>query len=110
MVSAFLFEMAATFIFVMVILRATATDGAGAVAGLAIGLTLVAIHLAGIAVSGSSVNPARSLGPALFAGGTALSQLWLYIVAPCIGAAAAGLVLRTYTFKTEQSAVAVQPA
>lgn len=110
MVSAFLFEMAATFIFVMVILRATAADGASAVAGLAIGLTLVAIHLAGIAVSGSSVNPARSLGPALFAGGTALSQLWLYIVAPCVGAAAAGFVLRTDTFKTEQSAVAVQPA
>jgi aquaporin Z len=77
-------------------------------AGLAIGLTLVAIHLAGIAVSGSSVNPARSLGPALFAGGAALSQLWLYIVAPCIGAAAAGFLLRTDTFKTGQHAV--QPA
>ncbi|TIS46138.1 aquaporin, partial [Mesorhizobium sp.] len=50
--------------------------------------------LAGIAVSGSSVNPARSLGPALFAGGTALSQLWLYILAPCLGAAAAGLAQR----------------
>jgi aquaporin Z len=108
MVSAFLFELAATFIFVMVILRATAADGAGALAGLAIGLTLVAVHLAGIAVSGSSVNPARSLGPALFAGGAALSQLWLYIVAPCIGAAAAGFVLRTDTFKTVQPSV--QPA
>lgn len=92
--SAFLFEAIATFVFVLVILRATADGGAGALAGLAIGLTLVAIHLAGIAVSGSSVNPARSLGPALFAGGTALSQLWLYIVAPCLGAAAAGLALR----------------
>jgi aquaporin Z len=92
--SAFLFEAVATFLFLVVILRATAEGGAGPLAGLAIGLTLVMIHLAGIAVSGSSVNPARSLGPALFAGGTALSQLWLYIVAPCIGAAAAGLALR----------------
>jgi len=92
--SAFLFEAVATFLFLVVILRATAEGGAGPLAGLAIGLTLVMIHLAGIAVSGSSVNPARSLGPALFAGGTALSQLWLYIVAPCLGAAAAGLALR----------------
>ncbi|MDX8502396.1 MIP family channel protein [Mesorhizobium sp. VK4C] len=92
--SAFLFEAVATFLFLLVILRATAEGGAGPLAGLAIGLTLIMIHLAGIAVSGSSVNPARSLGPALFAGGTALSQLWLYIVAPCLGAAAAGLALR----------------
>lgn len=94
-VSAFLFELVATFLFVTVILNATAQGGAGAVAGLAIGLTLVAIHLAGIAVSGASVNPARSLGPALFAGGTAISQLWLYVVAPCLGAAAAGVLLRS---------------
>jgi aquaporin Z len=57
------------------------------VVGLAIGLTLVMIHLAGITVSGSSVNSARSLGPALFAGLQALSQVWLYFVAPCLGAA-----------------------
>lgn len=92
--SAFLFEVVATFLFLVVILRATAEGGAGPLAGLAIGLTLVVIHLAGIAVSGSSVNPARSLGPALFAGGTAMSQLWLYIVAPCLGAVAAGFALR----------------
>jgi aquaporin Z len=94
MPSAFLFEAVATFLFLVVILRATSQDGAGAMGGLAIGLTLVAIHLAGIAVSGASVNPARSLGPALFAGGTAMSQLWLYIVAPCLGAMAAGFLLR----------------
>lgn len=93
-VSAFLFELVATFLFVTVILNATAQGGAGPVAGLAIGLTLVAIHLAGIVVSGASVNPARSLGPALFAGGTAMAQLWLYIIAPCLGAAAAGLLSR----------------
>jgi aquaporin Z len=106
--SAFLFEAIATFLFLLVILRATAEGGAGPLAGLAIGLTLVMIHLAGIAVSGSSVNPARSLGPALFAGGTALSQLWLYIVAPCLGAAAAGLALRSGVIGVAETAA--QPA
>jgi aquaporin Z len=104
MLSAFLFELVATFIFLIVILRATATDGAGVLAGLAIGLTLVAIHLAGITVSGASVNPARSLGPALFAGGSALSQLWLYVLAPCMGAAAAGILWRSGTFKIIEAA------
>jgi aquaporin Z len=103
--SAFLFEAIATFLFLIVILRATDRGGAGPLAGLAIGLTLVAIHLAGIAVSGSSVNPARSLGPALFAGGTALSQLWLYIIAPCLGAAAAGLALRSGVIGVAETAV-----
>lgn len=93
--SAFLFELLATFLFVTVILNTTSPAGAGPLAGLVIGLTLVAIHLAGIAVSGASVNPARSLGPALLAGGAALSQLWLYIVAPCVGAAAAGFLARS---------------
>jgi aquaporin Z len=91
-VSAFLFEAAATFLFLTVILGATQNGANAAYAGLVIGLTLVAIHLAGIAVSGSSVNPARSLGPALFAGPQALSQVWLYFVAPCLGATMAGLV------------------
>ncbi|MBP2236212.1 aquaporin Z [Sinorhizobium kostiense] len=90
--SAFLFEFVATFLFVTVVLSSTAEGGAGALAGLAIGLTLVAIHLAGITVSGSSVNPARSLGPALFAGEAAVDQLWLYILAPMLGGAAAGLL------------------
>lgn len=89
---AFLFEAVATFLFVTVILGATASNGAGALAGLAIGLTLVLIHLAGISVSGSSVNPARSLAPALFVGGDALAQVWLYILAPLLGGAVAGLV------------------
>ncbi|BCH22723.1 aquaporin [Mesorhizobium sp. L-8-10] len=104
-VSAFLFELVATFLFVTVILNATAQGGAGAIAGLAIGLTLVVIHLAGIAVSGASVNPARSLAPALFAGGTAISQLWLYIVAPCLGAAAAGVLLRNQAATLRDGAV-----
>lgn len=108
--SAFLFELLATFLFVTVILNATAPTGAGALAGLVIGLTLVAIHLAGIAVSGASVNPARSLGPALFAGGTALSQLWLYIVAPCLGAAVAGLLARSQASAPALSGTAVGSA
>jgi len=94
MASAFLFEAVATFLFLVTILGVTQKGSPSMLAGLAIGLTLTAIHLAGIPVSGSSVNPARSLGPALFGGATALSQLWLYIVAPCIGAALAGLLFR----------------
>ncbi len=99
LVAAFLFELVATFLFVVVILGATGGAGApgGAVAGMAIGLTLVVIHLVGgINITGVSVNPpARSIGPALFAGGHAMGQLWLFILAPPIlgGALGAGGVL-----------------
>lgn len=92
MMSALVFEIVMTFIFVTVILGATAKGAPSAMAGLAIGLTLTAIHLVGIDVTGVSVNPARSIGPALFMGGTALSQLWLFIVAPLVGGAVAGIV------------------
>jgi aquaporin Z len=92
--SAFIFEVVATFIFLVVILGVTHKLVPHHFAGLAIGLTLVMIHIVGINVTGVSVNPARSLGPALFAGGAALSQLWLFIVAPFIGAALAGFVYR----------------
>lgn len=92
--SAFLFEAVATFIFVVVILGATGERAAKKFAGLAIGLSLVLIHLVGIRITGVSVNPARSLGPALFVGGQALSQLWIFIVAPLLGAAFAGLMYR----------------
>ncbi len=92
MVSAFVFEVVATFLFVVVILGATGSTAPASMAGLAIGLTLVVIHLVGIKVTGVSVNPARSIGPALFAGTTAITQLWLFIVAPIIGAVVAGLV------------------
>jgi aquaporin Z len=93
--AAFVFEVVATFLFVVVILGATGAGAPASLAGLAIGLTLVGIHLVGINVTGVSVNPARSIGPALFAGGTALAQLWLFIVAPIIGAVAAGLLFKT---------------
>lgn len=89
--AAFTFEVVATFIFVVVILGATQKTAPAAMAGLAIGLTLWAIHLLGIQVTGVSVNPARSFGPALFAG---MGQLWLFILAPAIGAVLAGLVFR----------------
>jgi aquaporin Z len=97
MVSAFVFEVVATFLFMVVILGATGKGAPAAMAGLAIGLALVVIHLVGINVTGVSVNPARSVGPALFAGSTAIAQLWLFIVAPIIGAVAAGLVFKTGT-------------
>ena len=90
MTAAFVFELVATFLFVTVILGATGPGSAPGFAGLAIGLTLAGIHLVGISVTGVSVNPARSIGPALFAGGTAIGQLWLFIAAPMLGAALAG--------------------
>ena len=95
MASAFVFEAVATFLFLVVILGSTGAGAPSAMAGLAIGLTLVVIHLVGINVTGVSVNPARSIGPALFSGGSSIAQLWLFIVAPAIGAAAAGILFKT---------------
>ncbi len=90
---AFIAEAVFTFIFVLVVLGATDEKrGAGSLAGLAIGLTLTLIHIVCIPITGTSVNPARSIGPALMEGGEALSQLWLFIVAPFIGAAFSALV------------------
>jgi aquaporin Z len=91
-VSAFLAEAILTFLFLFVIFATTSRLGNSTMAGLAIGLTLVLIHLVGIHITGTSVNPARSFGPAVFAGGKALSQLWLFIVAPLAGGIAAALV------------------
>lgn len=88
MLQAFIAEMVFTFVFVLVVLGTTdEKKGAGNFAGLAIGLSLVLVHIACIPITGTSVNPARSIGPALFEGGEALSQLWLFIVAPLVGAA-----------------------
>ena len=95
MAAAFVFELVATFLFVTVILGSTGAGAPSAMAGLAIGLALVVIHLVGINVTGVSVNPARSIGPALFAGGTAIGQLWLFILAPILGGVLAGLVFRS---------------
>ena len=93
LIQAFLAEAIFTFIFVLVVLGTTdSKKGAGNLAGLAIGLTLVLVHIVCIPITGTSVNPARSIGPALFEGGKALSQLWLFIVAPFVGAAVSALV------------------
>lgn len=92
MAGAFIFEVVATALFIVVILGVTSETGNAGMAGLVIGLTLVMIHLVGIPVTGTSVNPARSVGPAIFAGGTALAQLWLFIAAPLIGGAIGGLL------------------
>ncbi len=92
LMSAFWFEVVATFIFLVVILGSTQKAAPAGFAGLAIGLTLVMIHIVGIQVTGVSVNPARSFGPAVFVGGQAISQLWLFFVAPLIGAGLAGFL------------------
>ncbi|MEO9864902.1 MAG: aquaporin [Yoonia sp.] len=95
MVSAFVFEVVATFLFMVVILGATGFGPTANMAGLAIGIALVVIHLVGINVTGVSVNPARSIGPAFFAGATAIGQVWLFIVAPTIGATLAGILFKS---------------
>jgi aquaporin Z len=92
LVSGLIAEVILTFIFLMVIFGATSRAAPAGFAGIAIGLSLTTVHLVGIMITGTSVNPARSLGPALIVGGTALSQLWLFIVAPVIGALIAAMV------------------
>ena len=100
MLQAFIAEAVFTFIFVLVVLGSTDSEkGAGNLAGLAIGLTLVLVHIVCIPVTGTSVNPARSIGPALFQGGEALSQLWLFIVAPFVGAALSAVVWKVLAAK-----------
>ncbi|MBQ6243147.1 MAG: MIP family channel protein [Bacteroidales bacterium] len=90
---ALLVECIATFIFVLVVLGATDEKlGAGKPAGLAIGLTLILVHLVCINLTGTSVNPARSLGPAIFAGGAALKDVWVFFVGPLVGAALSACV------------------
>jgi aquaporin Z len=93
-VSAMIFEFVATLIFVIVILGSTQKNAPAGFAGLAIGITLVAIHLLGIHITGTSVNPARSFGPAVLVSGHALAQLWLFLVFPSLGGLAAGLLFR----------------
>lgn len=92
--AAFITEMVLTFLFLFVIFATTSKLGNSNMAGLAIGLTLVVIHLVAIPVTGTSVNPARSFGPAVFAGGKALAQLWLFIAAPILGGILAALLWR----------------
>lgn len=97
--AAILTEFVATLLFVIVILGATSAQGATPVAGLAIGFTLVALHFPFINVTGLSVNPARSLGPAVFVGGQALAQVWMFLVVPTIAGAVAGWLFRSKTLE-----------
>lgn len=98
---AFLVEAVLTFVFILVILVVTGKNGNASFAGLVIGLTLVVVHLFGIPLTGASVNPARSLAPAVFAGGEAVSQLWVYLVSPILGGIIAALVGK-FVFDTEK--------
>jgi len=92
--AAIVFEFVATLLFVIVILGSTQASAPGQIAGLAIGITLVVIHIVGINVTGVSVNPARSLGPALLVGGKAIAQLWLFLVVPSVAGIVAGILFR----------------
>ena len=92
--AAILYEFVATMLFVLVILGSTQKAAPSGFAGLVIGLTLVAIHLLGIHITGTSVNPARSFGPAVFVGGQALQQLWVFLLIPTLGGLAGGLLFK----------------
>jgi aquaporin Z len=108
--SALITEVVMTFMFVLVILGATHTRAPVGFAGLAIGLALTLIHLISIPVTNTSVNPARSTGPALFAGAWALSQLWLFWLAPLLGGVLAGVLHRTVLeIEVAEPAVEGQP-
>ncbi len=98
-------EIVMTFMFLIVILGATHKRAPTGFAGLAIGLALTLIHLISIPVTNTSVNPARSTGPALFVGGWAIDQLWLFWLAPIVGAALGGILYRTIASKEPMLAV-----
>jgi aquaporin Z len=93
--AAIAFEFVATLLFIIVILGSTQEGAPTQFAGLAIGITLVAIHIFGINITGVSVNPARSLGPALIVGGQSLSQVWLFLIVPTVAGLFAGALFRT---------------
>ena len=107
---AFIAEVVLTFLFVFVILGVTSKTANPSTAGIVIGLTLTVVHLIGIPLTGTSVNPARSLGPALIIGHTALTQVWLFIVAPLVGGALAALAHRTLFSSKEASPIGFSPA
>ncbi len=93
--SGVVFEFVATLIFVIVILGSTQAGAPTQIAGVAIGITLVVIHIFGINITGVSVNPARSLGPAIWVGGHALSQVWMFLIVPSIAGIVSGAIYRS---------------
>jgi len=97
----FVIEIILTFIFVLAILGVTSKIENGSVAGLVIGLSLTLVHIFGIHFTGTSVNPARSFGPALFAGGDALSSVWVFILAPLVGGALAAICYKVLDSKKD---------
>ena len=104
---AFLVEVVLTTIFVSVVLFATHKAAIQGAAGVAIGFALVMVHLVGIPFTGTSVNPARALGPALVVGGVALSQVWVFIVAPLVGGILAAVIHLAVSDRTKDTTVAV---
>ena len=101
---ALIVEVILTFIFVFTILGVTSSKNNGSVAGIVIGLTLAFVHIVGIPLTGTSVNPARSIGPALLAGGDALKHVWIFILAPLVGAALAAIVFNGIIKQKEKKA------
>ena len=96
-------EIALTFVFIFTILGVTSDDKKASVAGIVIGLTLTFVHLIGIKLTGTSVNPARSLAPAIFLGGTALTQVWVFIVAPLLGGTLAAYIFQFFKLEEKKS-------
>ena len=94
MLGAIITEVILTFVFIYTILGVTSDENKGSVAGIVIGLTLAFVHIMGIPLTGTSVNPARSLAPAVILGGTALKQVWVFIVAPFAGSALAAITFK----------------
>lgn len=100
---AFAVEIILTFVFILTILGVTASEKTANIAGIVIGLTLTFVHIIGIPLTGTSVNPARSLAPAIFVGGEALSQVWIFIAAPLVGAILAAVVFKTLLAPEKES-------
>jgi aquaporin Z len=102
MSGALVVEIILTFVFVLSILGVTSSKKTSGIAGIVIGLTLTFVHIIGIPLTGTSVNPARSLAPAIFAGGEALAQVWVFIAAPLVGAILAAIVFK-YLFPVKDT-------
>ena len=102
MLGAIIVEIILTFVFIYTILGVTSDDKKSSVAGIVIGLTLAFVHIMGIPLTGTSVNPARSLAPAIFLGGKALAQVWVFILAPLVGSALASVTFK-FLNKKERS-------
>lgn len=99
MIGAIIVEILLTFVFIFTILGVTSDESKSSIAGVVIGLTLAFVHILGIPLTGTSVNPARSLAPAVFLGGEALSQVWVFIISPLVGAALAAIIFNNLNKK-----------